>query len=437
LIAETFHRRDGRLWCEGVDLADLAERWGTPLYVYSATAVRRRVRRFRTAFAGLPVRFCYAVKANPHLALLRLLAREGVGADTVSAGEIRRAVRAGIAPADIVFAGVAKTDEEIRLALELGILQFNVESREELARIDAIAGALGRTAPVALRVNPDVAAATHDKIATGRRTDKFGLPPEEAVDAVRLAARLPHVTPVGIHLHIGSQITDLAPFRTAYARVFALVDRLAGEGIRLRRLDLGGGFGVRYRDEEPVAPEAVAALVAELLAGRELELVFEPGRAFVAEAGVLLTRVVYRKESAGRHLLVVDAGMNDLLRPALYDAWHGILPVTAADAPEETVDVVGPVCESGDVLGRRRRLPQLARGDLLAIATVGAYGAAMASTYNSRPRPAEVLVAGDRAVRITPRREPEEDMARECIPAWLDGAGATSPGGGDGDGGPP
>ncbi len=432
MIAETFHRQAGRLFCEGVDLAALAERYGTPLYVYSASAIRRRVRRFHAAFAGLPVRFCYAVKANPHLAVLRLLAREGVGADTVSGGEIRRAVRAGIAPERIVFAGVAKSDEEIRLGLELGILQFNVESREELARIDLIAGRLGRRAPVALRINPDVAAATHDKIATGRRRDKFGIPWEEAPEACREARERPHLQLVGLHLHIGSQITDLAPFEQAYGRLFHLADQLQAEGIHLKRLDLGGGFGVRYRDEEPVAPERVAALIARLLGQRELELIFEPGRAFVAEAGVLLTRVLYRKESAGQKLLVVDAGMDALLRPALYDAWHEILPVVAPPhAPQETVDVVGPICESGDVLGRGRCLPRLGRDDLLAIATVGAYGAAMASGYNSRPRPAEVLVAGDRADCITPRLEPEEVMARERVPAWIDRDGEVA-GGGDG-----
>lgn len=416
-----FAYRNGVLHAEDVSIPQLAERFGTPLYIYSANTVRDRVRAFFSAFADLPVRFCYAVKANPALAVLRLVASEGVGADTVSGGEIERALAAGV-PADrIVFAGVAKTDEEIRLGIRAGILQFNVESHEELERIALLGAELGRVVPVAFRVNPDIAAPTHGKIATGRRGDKFGIPVEDVPGILARARALPAVEPVGLHLHIGSQITTLAPLVAAWERVRELHLDLRRAGAPLRRLDLGGGFGVRYRDEDPIPPAALAREVRRLFTGVEAELLFEPGRAFVAEAGVLVSRVVYRKRSGGHRFLVVDAGMHTILRPALYDAWHEIVPVRAAGEHEarEITDVVGPICESGDVLGRGRRLPPLDRGDLLAVLSAGAYGATMVTDYNSRPRPAELLVEGSRVAVIRPRREPRELFAEERIPDWL------------------
>lgn len=416
-----FPRRHGILHAEDVPLPALAERWGTPLYVYSANAIRKRVQAFRSAFADMPVRFCYAVKANPHLAVLRLMAQAGVGADTVSGGEIERALAAGISAEAIVFAGVAKTDAEIRLGIEAGILQFNVESVEELDRIAAIAAEYGRVVPVALRVNPDIAAPTHGKIATGRRGDKFGITVDEIPAALARARALPTLDPVGLHLHIGSQITTLEPLVAAWQRIRDLYLDLRRAGAPLRRLDLGGGFGVRYRHEQPPAPHLVAEAVRRVFAGVDAELLFEPGRAFVAEAGVLLTRVIRRKQTGGHRFVVVDAGMHTILRPALYDAWHDIVPVRepAEGAEYRRWDVVGPICESSDVLGRDRPLPELQAGDLLALLTAGAYGATMATDYNTRPRPAEVLVDGSRAAVIRPRREPRELFADEVIPEWL------------------
>lgn len=420
-----FAYRGGELCVEEVPLATLAERFGTPLYVYSANRIRDRIRAFKKAFADLPVRFCYAVKANPHLAVLRIVAQEGVGADTVSGGEIERALAAGIAAERIVFAGVAKTDEEIRLGIEAGILQFNVESPGELERIAALAAALGRVVPVALRVNPDIAAPTHGKIATGRRGDKFGIPLGEVPALFARARALSTVDLVGLHFHIGSQITALAPLVSAWERARDLLLDLRRSGLPVQRLDLGGGFGVRYRDEEPPTPEALAREVRRLFDGLEVELVFEPGRAFVADAGVLLARVIERKESAGLRFLIVDAGMHTLLRPALYDAFHAIVPVKEPAAADERLvfDVVGPICESSDVLGRNRLLPPLDAGALVAILTVGAYGATMATDYNSRPRPAELLVDGSRVAVIRKRREPRELFADELVPDWLSGPG--------------
>lgn len=423
-----FSHRDGVLHAEQLSAADLAARFGTPLYVYSAGAVRERVRAFRDAFAGMRVRLCYAVKANPNLAILRLVAAGGMGADTVSGGEIERALAAGVPAERIVFAGVAKTDEEIRLGIEAGILQFNVESREELERIAALAAAAGRVVPVAFRVNPDVAAPTHGKISTGRRGDKFGIAVDEIPEAVARARALPAVEPVGLHLHIGSQITTLDPLVEAWRRLRDLHLQLVAAGAPLRRLDLGGGFGVRYRDERPLDPGAVAEAARRLFDGLDVELVFEPGRAIVAEAGILLSRVIYRKESGGRRFLVVDAGMHTILRPALYDAWHEIVPVRLPrpDEPVFATDVVGPICESSDVLGRDRPLPLLERGELVAVLSAGAYGATMATDYNSRPRPAEVLVDGSRVAVVRPRREPRELFAGERIPEWLDGPRAEA-----------
>ncbi len=413
--------REGRLCCEEVALDRLADSLGTPLYVYSTTAMRARLQTLREAFGEPAPLVCYALKANHNIAVVRTLAAAGAGADTVSGGEILRARAAGVPPERIVLAGVAKTDEEIRLALGTGILQLNVESLPELERIAELARAMGRTAPVALRVNPDVAAATHEKIATGRRHDKFGIPIDEAVAAYRRAAELAGVAPVGLHLHIGSQIADLAPFEAAYRKAVELVRTLRAEGVPIRRLDLGGGLAVRYGEAPAADAKAFAALVRRLTAGLDLELVLEPGRYLVAEAGVLVAGVIYLKESAERRFLVLDAGMNALVRPAMYGARHGILPLRRPErgAPLLAMDVVGPICESGDVFGRDYELPRLGRGDRVAFLAAGAYGMVMASDYNSRPAPAEVLVDGRRWAVIRPRREPVAQLADERIPAWL------------------
>jgi diaminopimelate decarboxylase len=378
---------DGALHADGVPLARIAEAVGTPCYVYAASAMRERVRAYRAAFAGeqRPVLFCYAVKANSNLAVIRLFADEGAGADTVSGGEIARALAAGVAPERIVYAGVAKTDDEIRLALAAGILQFNVESAQELFRIGELAAAMGRTAPVALRVNPDVAAGGHDKISTGRRHDKFGIPHDEVGELYAMAARLAGVEPVGVHLHIGSQITRLEPFEAAYRRGAELFAGLRAAGIPLRRLDLGGGFGVRYQDEDrPLDAQAFAAMVRRVTGDLDAELLFEPGRAWVAEAGVILASVIYLKEAGGRRFLVLDSGMQTLIRPAMYGAFHAVVPVRspAPGEPSLAMDVVGPICESSDVLGRDRRLPPLECGDLVAIGGAGPYGAVMAWEQN-------------------------------------------------------
>jgi len=417
-----FHYRHGRLHADDLALDELAAAAGTPCYVYAAGTMRERIRAFQRAFAGERALFCYAVKANSNLAVIRLFAGEGAGADTVSGGEIARALAARVAPERIVYAGVAKTDDEIRLALASGILQLNVESVQELRRIGEIAAGMGKRAPVALRVNPDVEAGTHAKISTGRRHDKFGIPHDEVGAAFAMAARLEGVEPVGLHLHIGSQITRLAPFEAAYRLGVELFAGLRASGVPLRRLDLGGGFGVRYLDEPAIDVAAFAAMVRRLTRGLDCELLFEPGRALVAEAGVLLASVIYLKEAGGRRFLVLDAGMNVLIRPAMYDAYHAVVPVREPRAGEPLVamDVVGPICESSDVLGRDRRLPPLEPGDLVAITGAGAYGAVMASPYNSRPGAAEVMVEGDRCAVIRPRLEPALWFADERIPAWLD-----------------
>ena len=387
---------------EEVPLARIAAQYGTPCYVYSRAALESAWHTFAAAFSALPHLLCYAVKANPNLAILDLFARRGAGFDIVSGGELERVRAAGADPAKVVFSGVGKTEAEMRLALSCGIFCFNVESEAELERLNAVARAMGRRAPVSLRVNPDVDPKTHPYISTGLRENKFGIPYGQALDLYRRAASLPHLQVRGIDCHIGSQITELSPFLDALDRVLHLVDHLAAEGIHLEHLDLGGGLGIRYRDETPPDPREYAHRVAERLAGRRLTLLLEPGRALVGNAGVLLTRVEYLKHGPARNFAIVDAGMNDLMRPALYDAWHDILPVVPQDGPPRTWDIVGPVCESGDFLGRDRSLA-LEAGDLLAIMSAGAYGMSMASNYNSRPRPAEVMVSGNRTFLIRER----------------------------------
>ncbi|MFC4161136.1 diaminopimelate decarboxylase [Chitinimonas lacunae] len=393
----------GRLLYDGVALAEIAERFDTPCYVYSAEHLRTTFAAFRDAFAGHDTLICYALKANSNLSILRLLAELGAGVDIVSGGELQRALAAGVPAERIVFSGVAKSEAEMRLALEVGIHCFNIESEPELIRLNRVAAAMGRTAAISLRINPDVDAHTHPYISTGLKDNKFGIAHGDALAVYRRAAAMANIQVVGIDCHIGSQLTDTAPFLDALDRLLALVDQLAAEGIVLRHLDLGGGLGIRYADETPPAVADYAQAVLARLAGRSLQLVLEPGRALVGNAGLLLTRVEYIKQGETRRFAIVDAGMNDLMRPALYQAWHEIVPVRHRDTPPQTVDVVGPVCESSDFLGRERELA-IEEGDLLAVLSSGAYGMTMSSNYNTRPRAAEVLIDGGQ-VRVIRRRE--------------------------------
>jgi diaminopimelate decarboxylase len=407
-----FHRRDGVLHAEGVPLPFIAERFGTPCYVYSRAALENAYREFDAAFAGHPHLVCYAVKANSNLAVLDLFARLGSGFDIVSGGELKRVVAAGGDPRRVVFSGVGKSEDEIRLALATGILCFNVESEGELMRIERIAESVGARAPVSLRVNPDVDAKTHPYISTGLKQNKFGVAFADALPLYRRAAALAHLDVAGIDCHIGSQITELAPFIDAVTKVLELADRLAAEDIRLTHIDLGGGLGIRYGDETPPAIAAYGAALANLLAGRREKLLLEPGRVLVGNAGVLLTRVEYLKHSEEKNFAVVDAAMNDLMRPSLYDAYHAIEPVIAGAAPPAIYDVVGPVCETGDFLGHGREL-SVSAGDLLAVRSAGAYGMSMSSNYNTRARAIEILVDGAQAHVVRERETVDQLYALE------------------------
>jgi diaminopimelate decarboxylase len=404
--------RNGALHAEDVPLAAIATRFGTPTYVYSRRAIETAFDEFARAAAGRRTLICYALKANSNLAIIDLLARAGAGFDIVSGGELKRVLAAGGDPAKVVFSGVGKSEAEIRLALEHRVRCFNVESRSELRRISAVASATGCRAPVSLRVNPDVDAGTHPYISTGLRQNKFGIAHESALEVYREAARLPGITVAGIDCHIGSQITELAPFVAAMDKVIELVGALAREGIALAHIDLGGGLGIRYDDERPPSRTAMLAAVFERIDAnpvvRELEVMFEFGRSIVGNAGLLLTRVEYLKANADKRFAVVDAAMNDLMRPALYDAYHRIVPVENGRGAVSRYDVVGPVCESGDWLGRDRELA-IEEGDLLAILSAGAYGMAMSSNYNTRPRAAEVMVEGPLA-HIVRERETVESL---------------------------
>ncbi|BAU47095.1 diaminopimelate decarboxylase [Sulfurifustis variabilis] len=409
-----FGYRNGRLHAEDVDLADLARETGTPCYVYSRSAIEERWRAFDEAFTGRDHLVCYAVKANSNLAVLDALARLGSGFDIVSGGELERVLAAGGDPARTVFSGVGKTPEEMRRALEVGIACFNVESEPELQTLNAVAGAVGRRAPVSLRVNPDVDPATHPYIATGLKESKFGIDIAAARAVYRRARGLEHIVVKGVASHIGSQLTDVSPFVLALERVMELVGDLMDDGFDLEHLDLGGGLGIRYADETPPEPVDYALALLDRLQRfgsryQRLKLLIEPGRAIVGNAGLLLTRVLYLKHAADRSFAVVDAAMNDLLRPALYDAWHDIAPLQLDESRERRVyDIVGPVCESGDFLGHARELA-IAPGDLLVVASAGAYGAVMSSNYNTRPRVPEVMVDGDR-YHVVRRRESVSDL---------------------------
>ena len=413
---DAFEYRAGRLWAEGQPLEALAARYGTPLYVYSRAAIEARYHSFSGAFEGRAHLICYAVKANSNLGVLSLLARLGAGFDIVSLGELERVLLAGGDPRKIVFSGVGKREDELARALDVGIGCFNVEVPQELDVLDRLAAARGTRARVSLRVNPDVDAKTHPYISTGLKDNKFGIPMDQAFAEYQRAQSLGHLDLVGLDCHIGSQLTELAPFMDALDLLLAMVDRLAGIGIELEHLDVGGGLGIRYQEEAPPEPRAYAEALLSRLGDRALTLVLEPGRAIVGSAGILLTRVLGLKNNGERRFAIVDAAMNDLIRPALYQAYQDIIPVEIrADRDTATYDVVGPVCETGDFLGKNRSLA-IAPGDLLAVLSAGAYGFAMSSNYNSRPRAAEILVDGDRAIEVRRRERIEDLIALEsCV----------------------
>ena len=418
-----FDYRDGVLHAEDVSLAEIAAQVGTPFYVYSSATLERHLSVMDAALAGMPHLVCFAVKACGNLAVLRTLARKGAGMDVVSEGEMRRALAAGVPGARIVFSGVGKTRAEMAAALAAGVGQFNVESEPELEALSQVAASMGLRAPVAVRVNPDVDAKTHAKIATGKSENKFGVPIAKAAAVYALAARLPGVEVVGVDVHIGSQLTELAPFADAFAKVAALVGALRAQGHAIRRIDLGGGLGIPYvrSNDAPPPPFDYGAMVRETVGGLGAEIVIEPGRLIAGNAGLLVASVIYLKRGEGRDFLILDAAMNDLVRPAMYDAWHDIVAVRepATDAPLAPFDVVGPVCETGDTFARARMLPPLAAGDLVAFRSAGAYGAAMASEYNARPLIPEVLVAQNRFDVVRRRPTYDEMLARERIPDWL------------------
>jgi len=420
-----FEYRNGVLHAENVPVPQIAAAVGTPFYCYSTATLTRHFRVFSEAFSDIPSLVCYAMKANSNQAVIATLARLGAGADVVSGGELKRALAAGVAPDRIMFSGVGKTADELDAGLAAGILCFNVESVPELEALSSRAVAAGRTAHVSFRVNPDVDAGTHAKISTGKKEDKFGIPWADAPAAYDLAARLPGIEVSGIDMHIGSQITDLAPFDRAFGKLDGLVRQLRGQGHAIEHVDLGGGLGIPYRrdNQPPPEPGAYAEVVKRHVRALGCRVIFEPGRLIVGNAGVLVGSVIYVKETGHKIFVIADTAMNDLIRPTLYDAWHEIVPVAepGPDRPHVTADVVGPVCESGDFIALDRKMPALAAGDLFAIGTAGAYGAVQAGTYNTRPLVPEVLVDGDRFHVVRPRVPVEALIALDSLPDWLDG----------------
>jgi diaminopimelate decarboxylase len=426
-VSDFFSYRGDELHAEDVAISRVATAVGTPFYLYSAAAFTAQYRCFAEAFSAERPLICYAVKANSNLAVLRLFAGLGAGADVVSEGELRRALAAGLPPQRILFSGIGKTSRELEAAIDAEIHQINVETVPELRRLSELACARGRVVPVAIRVNPDVDAGTHAKISTGMKESKFGIDVGEAIAAYSLAAELPGIEPVGLAVHIGSQLVDLEPYRRAFTRVAGLVRELRATGLAVARVDLGGGLGIRYRAEDPPEPSSYARLVREIFGSAGLAMTLEPGRVLAGPAGLLVARVVYVKEGAAKRFVIVDAAMNDLLRPALYDAWHDIVPVRrpAVDALLAPADVVGPVCETGDTFAVDRDLPPIAEGDLVAFTAAGAYGAVMSSTYNSRPLVPEVLVTGARFDVIRARQSYDDMLSLDIVPTWLREVGST------------
>ncbi|MCW5720890.1 MAG: diaminopimelate decarboxylase [Devosia sp.] len=415
-----FNHRDGTLYAEDVDLNALAEQVGTPFYVYSSATLRRHVRVVREAFEGIPMLLAYAMKANSNQAVLKLMASEGCGADVVSGGELQRALAAGIPAEKIVFSGVAKTVAEMRQGLKAGIKCFNVESEPELERLSMVATDLGLVARVSVRINPDVDARTHAKISTGKSENKFGISYKRAREVYARIAQLPNIEAVGVDMHIGSQITDLEPFGNAFGLMAELVAALRADGHRIDHVDIGGGLGIPYHQDQeaPPHPDAYAAVVRDKIGQLGCALVIEPGRLLVGNAGILVTKVEYVKEGES-NFIIVDAAMNDLIRPTLYEAHHDVELVNQSNLPPITGDIVGPVCETGDYLAKGRTIPGVREGDLLAVMSAGAYGAVMASTYNSRPLIPEVLVDGPRWHVIRPRKSIEELLALDSVPDWV------------------
>lgn len=418
-----FQYKNGELCCEGVPVTTVAQRIGTPFYLYSSNTLSMHFRAFDNAFSGVPRVICYALKSNSNSAILRLLGREGAGADIVSGGELFRALRAGIDPKKIVYAGVGKRRDEIEYALKIGILMFNVESGDELHALDDAAGEMRATARIALRVNPNIDPKTHAYISTGLKENKFGIPIEQALEYYQMAKSLSHVEIVGVHHHIGSQITEVQPFVDALEKVVAFVKELKSAGMNIKYIDIGGGLGITYKDETPPLPRELAAVIKPLLKECGCTLVLEPGRAIVGNAGILVTSVLYHKEMGEKKFIIVDAGMNDLIRPSLYEAYHEIKPVVepSPGVRHNVVDVVGPICESGDFLAKEREMPVVQRGDLLAVMSGGAYGFSMSSNYNSRPRVAEVMVRGNEYFVIHERETYDDLIKGEKIPRWLAG----------------
>ena len=415
-----FSYRDGALFADNWPVADIAATGGTPFYCYSATALRRAYADFAGAFDWLDAEICYAVKANSNQAVIALFAGLGAGADVVSEGELRRALAAGVPAEKIVYSGVGKSRGEMAAALDLECGQFNIESEPELAAMADVAAGMGKTATAVFRVNPDVAADTHHKISTGRAGDKFGIEFDRIAHVYARADALNGINACGLAVHIGSQLTRLDPFREAFQKIAGLVRDLRAEGHIVDRLDLGGGLGIVYRDELPPVPTDYADIVRDVFGDMDVALTFEPGRRLVGEAGILVTEIVYMKESGGRSFAVVDAAMNDLIRPTLYEAWHDIDPIAEPDGDGRSpVDIVGPVCETGDVFAVQRDMPPLQSGDLLAIRSTGAYGAVMSSTYNSRLLIPEVMVNGDHSAVIRPRQDYDTLIGLDTVPDWI------------------
>ena len=412
-----FHYKGDELFCEEVSLRTIIQQVGTPCYIYSHRAIHQNFHAFDDAFQDIPHIVAYAMKANSNIGILRLLAQEGSGADIVSGGELFRTLKAGVPSNKIVFAGVGKSSEEIQYALESDILMFNVESSGELQLINEVAKTIGVKARVALRINPDIDPQTHPYISTGLKKSKFGIAADQALKEFGLASQLPHIDVVGVHCHIGSQLTQVTPFVDAIKKVLGLIQALQSQGIKIRYMNIGGGLGITYSDETPPHPRDLAAAISPLLQTTSCHIIMEPGRSIVGNAGIMVTKVLYNKEGANKQFVIVDAAMNDLLRPSLYEAHHDILPVLKNEsAAVSTVDVVGPICESGDFLAKDRKMPQPRSGDLLAIMSAGAYGFTMASNYNSRPKTPEVLVKEDKIMLIR-ERETYEDLIRgESIP---------------------
>jgi diaminopimelate decarboxylase len=414
-----FRYKNGQLFAEDVPVKRIAEMYGTPLYIYSHRTLLQHFKAYDEAFDGVPHIICFALKANSSTSILRLFAKNGGGADVVSGGEVFRALKAGISARRIVYAGVGKTEEEIGYALKAKILMFNVESESELVEIDRIAGKMKVKAPVSLRVNPDIDPETHPYISTGLRKHKFGIPIEDAFEYYKLAGRLRNTEIVGIHKHIGSQITKVSPFVDALKKTLLLVEELEKHGVNIRYLDIGGGLGISYKDEEPPVPRDLAANLLPLIRGRGLTVIIEPGRSIVGNAGILVTKVLYVKEGEEKDFVIVDAGMNDLIRPSFYGAYHHIQPLVKKRRKGILADIVGPICESGDFLGKEREIPDVKPGEYLAVMSAGAYGFTMSSNYNSRPRAAEVMVKG-KDFSLVNKRETYKDLVRgEVVPDFV------------------